>query len=154
MATFYFSNDRVVDLDFCEKYHKQIELNVDLVKRLKAAGEYISSKDIEIKENKDPSVLDTMSDYVMDAIDMILGDGESDKILELKPGYSVLDALEVFEYISDEINKVIDKLKNTYEKNTAPSTMNPPMNRAQRRAAARNSQEIVIPPHTHDFLHP
>lgn len=153
MATFYFSNDRVIDLDFCEKYHKQIDVNGDLMNRLETAGEYISGKDNEIKASNDPATLDTMCDYVMDAIDMILGEGEADKILELKPGYSVFDAIEVFKYIFDEINKGIEGFTSTYGKEAVTPPMNPPMNRAQRRAAARHSHELAIPPYNHNLYH-
>lgn len=153
MATFYFSNDRIIDLDFCEKYHKKIEVNGDLMNRLKIAGEYISSKDSEIKASNDPGVLDTMCDFVMDAIDTILGDGEADKILELKPGYSVFDAIEVFKYISDEINKGIEGFTSAYGKGTARPPANTYANRAQRSAAARSSHEFRVPPHNHNLYH-
>lgn len=153
MATFYFSNDRVIDLDFCEKYHKQVEVNGDLMNRLKTAGEYISSKADEIKASNDLGVLDTMCDYLMDAIDMILCDGEADKILEQKPGYSVFDVIEVFRYISDEVNKGIEGFASTYGKEAVTPPMNPPMNRAQRRATARHTHEITIPPHNHNLYH-
>lgn len=135
MATFHFSNDHVIDLDFCEQYHKRLELDTVLMQRFKTASEYLTGKDGEIKNTTDPAVLDTMCDYVMDAIDMILGDGEADKILGLKGNYSVFDAIDVANYIFNEITAKINSMAKT---NNAPvADTVPHMNRAQRRAEMR-----------------
>lgn len=133
MVTFQFSNDHVIDFDFCGKIHKQIAVTTDLMKRFQAASDLLNVKDAEIKNTSDPNVLDTMCDCVMDAIDMILGDGEADRILELKGNYTVFDAIDVFKYIFGEINSGINGLAITYGNSAAPQFMN----RAQRRAAHR-----------------
>lgn len=133
MATFQFSNDRVIDLDFCGKIRKQLSVDADLMKRFQKAGNCIVNKNVDISKNSDPDVLDDMCDCIMDAIDTILGDGEADKILELKPGYAVFDAIDVIQYIFREINAGVDGLADIYGKHTEAQ----PMNRAQRRAARR-----------------
>lgn len=137
MSTFQFSNDRVVDLDFCGQIHKRLTLDTDLMQRFKSAGEYLTGRDAEIKNTTDPAVLNTMCDYAMDAIDMILGDGEADKILSLKGNYSVFDAIDVVNYIFNEITAKIDSIAKT---DIAPAT-----NRAQRRAA----RQFEVPRHSH-----
>lgn len=129
MAQFQFSNNRTIDLDFCGKIRKQLVVNTDLMKRVQAASEYLTSKDADVKNTSDPAVVDAMCDYVMDAIDMILGDGEADKILELNQNYTVFDVIDVFMYIFSEITSITEGLSSVYSAQL--------QNRAQRRAAGR-----------------
>ncbi len=126
MARFQFS-DRSIELDFCGKLTKRLEVNSELMKNIQRASDFLMEKDAEVKNSTNADTIDLVTDYVMDAIDMILGDGEADKIMAMKPGYSAPDVIEVYQYIFSEINAY------PIPSYTEPQTMN----RAQRRAARR-----------------
>ena len=123
MARFQFS-DHSIELDFCGKLTKRLEVNSELMKNLQRASDFLTEKDAEVTNSVGADTLDMVTDYVMDAIDMILGDGEADKIMALKPGYSAPDVIEVYQYIFGEIN----------DYSVPGYTEIQPTNRAQRRA--------------------
>lgn len=126
MATFQFSN-HTIELDFCEQVHFSIDPTNEMQDRYQEACNSLVEK-----SKSGANDFDELCDCVMDAIDKIIGeDGAADRILELKGNYTFFDAIDVFKYISSEINEAISKIVNGY----AP--VNNVTNHLQRRAAAR-----------------
>lgn len=130
MATFQF-NERSIDLDFCGKLKFKLPLNDATARQLTEAGEYL--KNNRPNENS-PEIWSEMCDTMMDAIDMMLGEGAADQIAALKPGFNFWDASDVFQHISKEFYAALDREKGKIG-NQQPVVA--PSNRAQRRAAAK-----------------
>jgi len=130
MATFQFSDHPGVDLDFCGKLSFRLPLDDETARRLKKAGEYLSEK----SRVNDEQTLENLCDYVMDAIDDVLGEGAADQIAELKRDFNFWDALDVFQHISVEFSAAVGKESQRFKR---PQPAAVPGNRAGRRAAAR-----------------
>lgn len=140
MATFQFS-DHSVHLDFCGELKYDLPLDQETTSQLRKAGKKMQSGARALQgKDEAPEVLEMLCDQVMDAIDEVLGDGAADQIAALKPDFGVWDALETFQYISDEFNKAaMERAARFTKSKTAPV----PTNRAQRRAAARASVAAI-----------
>lgn len=133
MAMFQFSA-RQVELNFCDQIKCSVPLTDEVQKKVQDAAKELLRVSREAK-NADgvKKTLDDLCDSVMDAIDEILGEGMSDRILELKGEYTFWDACDVFKYITDEINGAMRELATSYAPGAA-QTSPVPVNRAQRRA--------------------
>lgn len=134
MATFQFS-DHSVHLDFCGELKYSLPLDQETAGRLRAVGKKMQA-DAQAVQGKDdtPEALERLCDSVMDAIDEVLGEGAADQIAALKPDFGFWDALEVFQYISDEFNRATTERAAQFTK-SRPAPV--PSNRAQRRTAAQ-----------------
>lgn len=133
MAMFQFSA-RQVELNFCDQIKCSVPLTDEVQKKVQDAAKELLRVSREAKTADGvKKTLDDLCDSVMDAIDEILGEGMSDRILELKGEYTFWDACDVFKYITDEINGAMRNLAASYASGSA-QTAPMPVNRAQRRA--------------------
>ncbi len=128
MAVFQFTDHPGVDLDFCGKLKFKLPLDGETANRLKKASKYLMDR----SKSSDEQTLDNLCDYVMDAIDGVLGEGAADQIAELKPDFDFWDALDVFQHISNEFSAAIGSAANRF-KPAEPALSS----RAQRRAQAK-----------------
>ncbi len=134
MATFQFSN-HTIELDFCGQEHFSLNMTSEMQERYKAACERLVEK-----SKSGANDFDELCDCVMDAIDQIIGEEDAaDRILNLKGSYTFFDAIDVFKYISGEINAAIRDTTNSYSPTgvDAPSSL---LNRKQRRATQRTGR--------------
>lgn len=133
MAMFQFSA-RQVELNFCDQIKCSVPLTDEVQKKVQDAAKELLRVSREAKTADGvKKTLDDLCDSVMDAIDEILGEGMSDRILELKGEYTFWDACDVFKYITDEINGAMRNLAASYAPSSAQASPMP-VNRAQRRA--------------------
>lgn len=131
MATFQFSN-HAIELDFCGQEHFSLEMTNEMQERYKSACEDLVEKSRSGADN-----FDELCDCVMDAIDKVIGeDGAADRILSIKDSYTFFDAIDVFKFISSEINAAVSETVGSYTQagKNAYSNMS---NREQRRAVSR-----------------
>ena len=130
MSTFQF-NQHSIDLDFCGKLKFQLPLTDATAQKLTEAGEYL--KNNRPNENS-TEIWSELCDTMMDAIDMMLGEGAADRIAALKPDFNFWDASDVFQHISQEFYAALDREKSQLGSRQPTAALS---NRAQRRAAAR-----------------
>ena len=127
MATFQFSN-HTIELDFCGQEHFSLNMTSEMQKRYKAACERLVEKSESGANDFD------------ELCDQIIGEEDAaDRILNLKGSYTFFDAIDVFKYISGEINAAIRDTTNGYSPTgaDAPSSL---LNRKQRRAIQRTGR--------------
>lgn len=145
MAVFQFTSRRV-ELDFPGDIHCTLPLTEDMLRRVETAAKGLRDNSATLKGKKGTAEdLEALCDFTLDAVNIILGEGMAEKIMESKEDYTFMDCADLFKFITDEFNaayiQYVNETKAKAGKNNAVPQNNhtiPAPNRAQRRQKRRH----------------
>lgn len=123
MAVFRPQKEAVCELNFDDKFTFTLSIHEDTIKKISTIAD-AQLKKMKALDTENTDALDEAYNSTLDAIDDMLGEGASDKIMSIfeKPG--LLEAAAVITYIAEEYSEQYKSTLGAYkaEGKTIPST--------------------------------
>ena len=123
MAVFRPQKDTVCELNFDDKFTFNLAIHEDTIKKISSIAN-AQLKKLKAINTEDEGALDEAYNSALDALDEILGEGASDKIMSLFESPGLIDVASVITFIAQEYAAQYEKVLGAYkaEGKTIPST--------------------------------